>query len=39
MMVRVLTWVVVAAALALAFTAWRDPQLALTLANQVWACF
>jgi hypothetical protein len=34
-----LAWVTAALALAAAFSAWRDPHLALALANQLWACF
>lgn len=34
-----LIWTVVAAALAAVFTLYTAPELALELANQLWACF
>ena len=36
---RVLGWLLAAAALAAASLAYLDPQLMVDLANQVWACF
>jgi hypothetical protein len=36
---RVLAWIAVALVLALVFASWMDPQLMVTFANQVWACF
>lgn len=36
---RSLAWIFVAIALALGFMAYLRPQMAMTLANQLWACF
>jgi hypothetical protein len=36
---RVLVGAAVAAVLALVFASWLDPDLMVTFANQVWACF
>ena len=36
---RPLCWLVVAAALAAVFMAYRSPHLVVDLANRVWACF
>ncbi len=36
---RPLAWTGVAAALALVFVLYRDPDLAVTLSNRLWACF
>ena len=37
--VAVLTWVAAAVALALGFAAYRRPDVAVDLANQLWNCF
>lgn len=36
---RVLTWAAAAAALALVFMAYLRPDVAVSLANQLWNCF
>jgi len=36
---RALAWAAAAAVLLLVFAAYLRPDLALTLANQLWACF
>jgi hypothetical protein len=36
---RSLAWAVAGAALLLVFAAYLKPDLAMTLANQLWACF
>ena len=36
---RVLAWVLTGAALVAVFLAYLNPQLAFTLANQLWNCF
>ena len=36
---RMLAGIAVAIALAAVFASWMNPQLMVTFANQVWACF
>ncbi|HJV61585.1 MAG TPA: hypothetical protein VJ743_11610 [Albitalea sp.] len=36
---RVIAWAAAAVVLALVFAAYLRPDLAVTLANQLWACF
>jgi len=36
---RVMAWAAAAALLLLVFVAYLKPELAMTLANQLWACF
>lgn len=36
---RVMAWAAAAALLLLVFAAYLKPELAMTLANQLWACF
>ena len=36
---RLLAWCLTGAALAVVFAAYLNPQLAFTLANQLWNCF
>ncbi|MFO1333573.1 MAG: hypothetical protein U1E80_00625 [Piscinibacter sp.] len=36
---RIAAWAAVAAALLLVFAAYLKPDLMMTLANQLWACF
>jgi len=36
---RGLAWAAAAVALALVFAAWTRPEMAFTLANQLWNCF